>query len=550
MKEFIIILLLITVPFINLFAQNYENKWGLDIDYGSIEYRGELGDQIADFSQWESGYGVQFSRYLSPYFNTGLRVGYNFLSVMGPGNQTFSMNADMYTVLATGEFKLANGVTIQEDARIKPYLKVGGGMMFGESYGSSMDNNGDPYTVNLNDWIYSFKGGAKVNVYKNIDAFVEVGNLWITAVGMDGSKSDATRDQFMQFNLGLSFSLGLFKDADRDGVSDRTDQCRKTPENVIVDKVGCPIDTDGDGVADYLDRCLDEFGTAKTHGCPDMDEDGVADHVDLCPDEFGTKSNQGCPVNLKAKNDSLQNIMDRMEKNGVNIYFVYPEDGIGVPQVYSIGKEYKSMPYDNDGDGIANNIDRCPNLFGDVANYGCPTGDALNARIDSNNVSLGTPVTIQAGCPLDKDCDGITDSLDQCPESPGAIRYNGCPIEVLEPHWRNDLKMDPVHFMTADYSLTDFSRDRVDALIKVLYQNPELYVWLMGFTDPRGSEEFNAMLSAKRLKTIQDYMVSQGISDERIYTIPLGESLPVITLDSADPLMHSRRVEFFMFEFK
>jgi OOP family OmpA-OmpF porin len=76
------------------------------------------------------------------------------------------------------------------------------------------------------------------------------------------------------------------KDSDGDGVADDLDRCKNTPENVEVDKDGCPLDSDKDGVYDYVDKCPGSPLEAKVDkdGCPiDSDGDGVYDFLDKCP---------------------------------------------------------------------------------------------------------------------------------------------------------------------------------------------------------------------------------------------------------------------------
>lgn len=534
-----------------VFAQNSEKKWGIGIDYGSIEYRGELGDQLGDLSQWQSGYGIHISRYLLPSLNFGIRGAYNFLSVTDSDDENYSMNGYMYTVSGLLEYKLANGYTLKEDAIVKPFLRIGGGKLFGNTWGLSMDTD-DDYDLKLDDWVYSVGAGARFRLAKHIDAVVDVGNLWVTAVGMDGSRQDIAKDQYIQLNVGVSFAMGQMKDSDRDGVGNKVDQCPDTPVGVEVDELGCPLDRDGDGVPDFKDECPDEFGTEAARGCPDRDEDGIADNFDKCPDEAGPKSNQGCPLEEKKKEDKEESAVPApntapattIPANGVNLFFVYP-NGQGAPQIYSTSPT-NQMPFDSDGDGIANNIDKCPNQAGTIDNLGCPVYDTSNTLPTSTMV----PTSLVEGCPGDKDCDGISDNFDKCPESPGAIRNKGCPIEMLSPKWRSEYKIPPVHFMTGRSFLTDYSREHVDQLIKALNENPELNVWLFGHADQRGNDEMNQKLSENRLKTIVDYIMSKGINKERIYTMALGESLPASLGQTSDDLKRNRKVDFFLFEFK
>ncbi|MDQ7045019.1 MAG: OmpA family protein [Sulfurimonas sp.] len=89
-------------------------------------------------------------------------------------------------------------------------------------------------------------------------------------------------------------------DTDGDEVLDSKDKCSKTPKNIIVDKVGCPLDTDKDGVFDYKDDCPKTPFDVKVDlvGCPlDTDGDGVLDYLDKC---LGTSKGltvdmNGCP---------------------------------------------------------------------------------------------------------------------------------------------------------------------------------------------------------------------------------------------------------------
>lgn len=98
----------------------------------------------------------------------------------------------------------------------------------------------------------------------------------------DGKRSAHVPYKSTSFNIemGLAFVWGWKsnRDSDKDGVKDRFDICPKTPQNVSVDILGCPLDSDDDGVPDYLDECpgtkVKEFGLTDEKGCPPShDED-------------------------------------------------------------------------------------------------------------------------------------------------------------------------------------------------------------------------------------------------------------------------------------
>jgi len=90
---------------------------------------------------------------------------------------------------------------------------------------------------------------------------------------------------------------------------------------------------------------------------------------------------------------------------------------------------------DSDGDGVPDELDRCPETGGRVAEDGCPItvdgdsdGDLIADVEDACPDEAGVPSA--EGCP-DADGDGITDSDDVCPEEPGAPGAepgDGCPF--------------------------------------------------------------------------------------------------------------------------
>jgi outer membrane protein OmpA-like peptidoglycan-associated protein len=64
-----------------------------------------------------------------------------------------------------------------------------------------------------------------------------------------------------------------------------------------------------------------------------------------------------------------------------------------------------------------------------------------------------------------------------------------------------------------------------------------------GYTDAQGSDEFNQKLSEKRAEAVRDYLVSHGISQDRVSAKGLGESNPIADNNTAEGRANNRRVE-------
>ena len=97
----------------------------------------------------------------------------------------------------------------------------------------------------------------------------------VTVESLGDRKGNKANDKFLYSHFALSFDLNSGKidsveldkhsdfddmqkldsiDSDGDLIVDFVDLCAKTPEGVLVDDFGCPLDKDLDGVPDYLDE--------------------------------------------------------------------------------------------------------------------------------------------------------------------------------------------------------------------------------------------------------------------------------------------------------
>lgn len=87
-----------------------------------------------------------------------------------------------------------------------------------------------------------------------------------------------------------------------------------------------------------------------------------------------------------------------------------------------LGNEKK----DKDKDGIADDMDDCPDVAGLAEFKGCPDADADGVP-EPKDACPGVPGLVSLnGCP-DKDNDGIQDDKDKCPDVAGLKEFDGCP---------------------------------------------------------------------------------------------------------------------------
>ena len=199
-------------------------------------------------------------------------------------------------------------------------------------------------------------------------------------------------------------------DIDNDGVLDEVDQCPRgmlgwisTPLN-DWDSDGChddfeDNDDDGDGLSDWSDDCIRSSTSPQSH--IDVDGDGCDDNTE---------------------DDDLDN-------DGIKSVFDNCEDDPSSDWVSTLATDYDSdgcedlVDYDDDGDGIPDDVDQCP------------TSISVNSDYDRDGCDDETE-------DWDDDGDGVPDTRDNCPlglinwdsSSDSDIDGDGCMDSLEDDH--------------------------------------------------------------------------------------------------------------------
>jgi outer membrane protein OmpA-like peptidoglycan-associated protein len=83
----------------------------------------------------------------------------------------------------------------------------------------------------------------------------------------------------------------------------------------------------------------------------------------------------------------------------------------------------------------------------------------------------------------------------------------------------------------------------LDEVVAMLKENSRMEIQLEGHTDNRGNAEANITLSQARVDAVKKYMVSKGVSKNRVMTKAFGGSKPIATEDTEEARAKNRRVE-------
>ena len=86
---------------------------------------------------------------------------------------------------------------------------------------------------------------------------------------------------------------------------------------------------------------------------------------------------------------------------------------------------------------------------------------------------------------------------------------------------------DRVFFATNEIVLTTASRETLRKQAAWLRENSDINVIVEGHADERGTREYNLALGERRANSAKDYLMTYGISSDRISVLSYGKERPV-----------------------
>lgn len=98
-----------------------------------------------------------------------------------------------------------------------------------------------------------------------------------------------------------------------------------------------------------------------------------------------------------------------------------------------------------------------------------------------------------------------------------------------------------------DYDKSEIRPDQMAQLrtnADWLKQNPSIRFVIQGHCDERGSQEYNLALGDHRANAVKEYLVQQGIAENRMSIISYGEEKPVCRETTEACMALNRRAEF------
>lgn len=283
---------------------------------------------------------------------------------------------------------------------------------------------------------------------------------------------------------------------------------------------------------------LDEFSAGVTYKMNEVDSD-VKPRFDL--DYVKISDYKNVTSFFKG---SVNGVYDFMPDD---IFSPYVLLGLGYEVVNNdLQAELDSRAFAQGGVGVTyhqgNDFDL--NLEGKVLQtFGADTQDnevVVTAGVSMPIGTLFNHGVINDECPVkidgaDQDRDGVTDAVDQCPNTPCYFSVDnfGCPIKAT-------LR---IHFDVDKATIRPESMSKIERFAEFLITNKGSNVMISGHTDSDADDDYNMVLSEKRANAVMHKLVELGVSQNRLSAEGKGESMPVATNTTAAGKALNRRIE-------
>lgn len=152
-------------------------------------------------------------------------------------------------------------------------------------------------------------------------------------------------------------------------------------------------------------------------------------------------------------------------------------------------------------------------------------------------VAAPAPVAAKAA-PKDSDGDGVIDELDKCPDT-----MRGSKVDTVGCMTLINLN---VNFDTAKSEIKDIYGTRIHDFAKVMNTDKKLKADIEGHTDAVGSVQYNQKLSERRAASVVKALTELGVEKSRLKAVGYGKSRPIASNETAEGRAENRRVHAVM----
>ena len=105
--------------------------------------------------------------------------------------------------------------------------------------------------------------------------------------------------------------------------------------------------------------------------------------------------------------------------------------------------------------------------------------------------------------------------------------YTDVEKEIVVENDKVQIKINPIYFNYDKWNIRKDAAIELNNVVNIMKKYPDMTIEIGAHTDARGTNKYNLKLSKKRAKSVMNYLMSQGISENRLKSEGFGESQPL-----------------------
>lgn len=102
----------------------------------------------------------------------------------------------------------------------------------------------------------------------------------------------------------------------------------------------------------------------------------------------------------------------------------------------------------------------------------------------------------------------------------------------------------PIYFGFDSFGVSSAEMPKAQQIATALRDNPANRLIIAGFTDERGTQEYNRGLGERRAQAVRQVLIDAGIAPDRIQTVSFGSEMPADPASNEAAWAKNRRAEF------
>lgn len=204
---------LLTLFSTEISAQSYSKRFGIELLGGINEYGGDRGTRYfyASKPSYQGG-GASLGYYLTPSFDALLTFDMGELGHIDESFEKEGFRAQIWNVMPSLRFKLANDKLLAKDGRFRPYLQAGWGLF---NYVTTIRNDRIQKSYSRFAVQWALGGGARFALSESFDLMAQIMYNYAYDDNLDGLPYDPwvhTRhklmDAYITQRIGIAYNFG------------------------------------------------------------------------------------------------------------------------------------------------------------------------------------------------------------------------------------------------------------------------------------------------------------------------------------------------------